>query len=158
MRAMKLLAGLAMLLIFAWIGLGCSNPDNTNNPNIPNPGDGKEPLDQNIPIPFADQDYTSVLDIAFEKDGDIVVSDLTRGILLYDHLGALKRNLSTGTAPWTGLVDTGPGVLDKGKGVIVSGPVIGCAWSTADDDAYVAGSGPFRNAPAADTGTRAGAG
>jgi hypothetical protein len=161
MRAMKLLAGLAMLLIFAWIGIGCSNPDNANQPNLPNPGDDNhqgDPLDPNIPVPFADQAFNNILDIAFEKDGDLVISDEDTGILLFDHLGTFKRNLSTNTTPWTGLVDTGPGVLDKGKGVIVSGPVIGCAWSTADDDAYVAGSGPFRNAPAADTGTRTGAG
>lgn len=161
MRAMKILAGLAMLLLFVWVGLGCSNPDNINQPDLPDPGqDGPQgdPLDPNIPIPFAGEVYENILDIAFEKDGDIVISDEVKGIYLYDHLGLFKKDMSEGTVPWTGLVDTGPGVLDKGKGVIGSGPPIGCSWWTFDDDLFVEGSGPFRMAPAADTGTRAGAG
>ena len=153
MRAMKILAGLVMLLMFAWLGMGCSNPDNFNSPTLPDPGKDDpqgDPIYPDIPVPFSDTEFeamTALVDLAFEKDGDLVLSDSGQGLLLFDPLGKFKRNISNGQTVWTGLVDVGPGVNDSGKSIIVSGPPIECAWKSFYDDAHVTGGAPFPDCP-----------
>jgi len=149
MRAMKILAGLAMLLLIGWIGLGCSNPDNLNNPDLPNPGKDNQQgdtLDPNIPVPFADWTFGAIVDMAFEKDGDLTVSDAGTGIELFDTFGIWKRTMTSETV-WTGLVDEGPGWLDSGKAIIASGPPIACSWKSFFDDAHVTGGNAFPDCP-----------
>jgi len=142
MKATKILAGLAMLLILCWIGMGCSNPDNIVKPPLPNTGDDTTIIDPNIPTPFADWAFGPIADMAFEKDGDLTVSDVGAGIELFDTFGIHKRNMTDDT-PWTGLVDVGPGWLDSGKAVLATGPKIGCMWTSFYDDQYVTGGGSF---------------
>jgi hypothetical protein len=149
MRVLKILASLAMLLLFVWIGLGCSNPDNSIQPDLPDPGkEGPQgdPMDPNIPMPFSDVEFGSIVDLAFEKDGDLVVSGFTDGINLYDNLGVFKRQMVSSVL-WPGVVDVGPGWLDSGKSVIAMGTPIKCAWRSFYDDAYVTTGAPFPDCP-----------
>ena len=162
MRAMKIFAGLVMLLLFVWIGIGCSNPDNLTNPDLPETGEDVEQgdsIDPDIPVPFADYAFGPILDFAFEKDGDLAISDASVGVPLFDSFGIYKdRNMTEGDMPFTGMIDLGPGLLDNGKAVIITGPPIFCSWFTVFDDAHVVGGGSFRDTPAAGEGIRTGDG
>jgi hypothetical protein len=146
MKGFGFLTIIAMLLLIAWVSVGCSNADNLTQPSPPDPGVNDQQgnaLDPDIPVPFADTEFGRILDFAFEKDGDLAISDEGQGILLFDNFGDLKRNISEGSTPWTGMIDVGPGWLDSGRGVIATGPSIKCAWTSFYDDKYVSGGTAF---------------
>jgi hypothetical protein len=146
MRKASILLPVIILVLFAWIGSGCSNADNLNLPEVPNTGnDGPQgdPIDPNTPAPYSQVEFTSILDFAFEKDGDLAISDGASGIHLFDTFGEYKRLISTtppGVAPYDGMIDVGPGPLDSGRGIIATGtPIPGCGWVSFYDDQYVTG-------------------
>jgi len=143
MMRMKFLVPIAMLTLLVWVGIGCSNADNLNFPVVPPTTDGNpsDPIDPNTPTPFADLPLGYyILDFAFEKDGDMAISDSSSGILLFDTFGELKRNISPGQTGFDGIIDVMPGGLDSGRGIIATGvPVPGCGWTSYYDDKYVTG-------------------
>lgn len=142
MIRMKFLIPIAMLTLLVWVGLGCSNADNLNLPVVPPvTGNPSDPIDPNTPVPFAGlPEGYRILDFAFEKDGDMAISDSTSGILLFDTFGELKRNISNGQTGFDGMIDVMPGGLDSGRGIIATGvPVVGCGWTSYYDDLYVTG-------------------
>lgn len=145
MRKMKILVPLVMLALFVWVGLGCSNPDNLNLPEVPNTGGDGPPgdlIDPTTPTPYAEglPDSPNILDFAFEKDGDLAISEAATGIHLFDTFGEYKRNISPGQAGFEGLIDVVPGAWDSGRGVIAtSSTLIGCGWVSFYDDLYVTG-------------------
>lgn len=145
MMRLKFLVPIAMLTLIVWVGLGCSNADNLNSPVVPTTGgDPSDPMDPNTPVPFSalaeelGEGY-NILDFAFEKDGDLAISESSSGIWLFDTFGEFKRNLSDQSG-FDGLVDVIPGAWDSGRGIIATGtPVIGCGWTSFYDDLYVTG-------------------
>lgn len=146
MMRMKFLVPIAMLTLIVWIGLGCSNADNLNLPVVPTTGGiPSDPIDPNTPTPFSELpelagDNYYILDFAFEKDGDLAISENSAGIMLFDTFGVLKRNISNGQTGFDGMIDVMPGALDSGRGIIATGlPVPGCAWTSFYDDQYVTG-------------------
>lgn len=145
MRKMKILVPLVMLALFVWVGFGCSNPDNLNLPPVPptgGDGPGGDLIDPTTPTPYAEglPEHPVILDFAFEKDGDLAISERSSGIFLFDTFGVLKRNISLGAAPYDGLIDVVPGAWDSGRGIIATGiPVVGCGWTSFYDDLYVTG-------------------
>jgi hypothetical protein len=155
MKGLRLLAPIAMLALFLWVGIGCSNPDNVNFPDVPNIGDdnGGDVLDPSIPpsyvLPNDAGDLFSgvqILDLAFEKDGDLVFA-IASGLELFDPFAQHKRNIQSGI--FDGLVDQGPGVNDFGRGVIATGPDLPnpCAWMSIYDDQFVTGGSPMADCP-----------
>lgn len=149
MKGLRLLAPIAMLALFLWVGLGCSNPDNVNTPNVPNVNDGipGDVLDPQIPPSFLreGEGLGFIYDMAFEKDGDLVFSTGV-GLSLFDQFAQFKRDID-GRSVWDGLVDTGPGVNDTGRAVIATGDPVDCAWTSLYDDAHVTGGSPMADCP-----------
>ncbi len=150
MKGLRFLAPVAMLAILIWVGIGCSNPDNVNYPEVPNINDDNpgDVLDPGIPpsfvVPEDEGDGLGfIADMAFEKDGDIVFSN-GAGLLLFDPFAQFKRNIGGGY--WDALVDTGPGVNDSGRSIIASGPDADpgqCTWVAFYDDEFVTGGSPM---------------
>ena len=150
MNRMKTLTPLVMLALFMLLGLACSNSDNTNQPTLPNYGtDGPQgdPIQTSIPLPFSQVEFGVIEDIALEKDGDLAISDQAQGIFLFDPFGELKRNISEGSAPWDGMVDVRPGMIDSGRGIIATGGPVDCGWASHYDDEYVTGGTFFGTVP-----------
>jgi hypothetical protein len=143
MNKIRILVPLAMLALLVWVGFGCSNADNLNLPIVPpTGGDGPQgdPIDPGTPVPYSQVEFTNILDFAFEKDGDLAISDSASGIHLFDTFGEYKRNISEGATGYDGMIDVMPGLLDSGRGIIATGlPVIGCGWVSFYDDEYVTG-------------------
>ena len=156
MRKMKILVPLVMLAIFVCVGFGCSNPDNLNLPEVPNTGgDGPsgDLIDPSTPTPYGYvedgpwPEHPVILDFAFEKDGDLAISEGTSGVHLFDSFGEHKRIISTGGV-YDGLIDVVPGAWDSGRGVIATGtPVAGCGWTSFYDDEHVTGGTLGPSAP-----------
>jgi hypothetical protein len=140
MRFLKILVPIAMLAMFLGLAFGCSNPDNLNLPKVPNPDDegGGDPLQPPVPTPYAtpeDVEITRIIDIAFEKDGDLAFSDANSGIHLFDPFGEYRKVMS-GNTVWDGMVDMGPGVGDSGMGIVATGAseLGDCIWEPLYDD------------------------
>ena len=158
MRGFRLVSTIAMLALFLWVGIGCSNPDNVNTPDVPNINDNipGDVLDPQIPPSFVlpeaeggELGLSIMYDLAFEKDGDLVISTPT-GVQLFDPFAQWKRDISRtppGESPWDGLVDAGPGLNDTGRAMIVTGPPIACSWISFYDDANVTGGSPMADCP-----------
>jgi hypothetical protein len=145
MKALRILVPIAMLAMFIWVGLGCSNPDTAVNPDLPNPGDDYNEGDQPQfppPTPYYHESMSSIHDFAFEKDGELAISDDNAGIFLFDTFGEFRRMLN-GQTTWDGLIDVGPGVGDWGRGIIATGSPIACFWASHYDDQYVSGGTSF---------------
>ena len=152
MTKMKTMILILMLTLIVTVGFGCSNADNLNLPELPNTGtDGTQgdEIDPDIPTPYTQlPDGYNILDFAFEKDGDLAISEASSGVLLFDTFGELKRNISNGQAGFNGLIDVGPGALDSGRGIIATGnSVIGGGWTSFYDDQYVTGGTLGPSAP-----------
>ena len=149
MRKMKILVPLVMLALFVCVGFGCSNPDNLNLPEVPNTGGdgpGGDPIDPTTPTPYTQVDLDVILDFAFEKDGDLAISEMNTGIQLFDTFGEYRRRISTqppGITPYDGMVDIVPGWQDSGRGIIATGPPVECGWVSFYDDEYVTGGTLF---------------
>lgn len=143
MARMKILVPIVMLALILVLGFGCSNADNLNLPDLPNTGtegpQGDE-LDPDTLTPYSQVDLAVILDFAFEKDGDLAISEASSGIHLFDTFGELKRNISSGVAPFNALISAGPNALDSGRGVIAAGTSVpGGGWTSFYDDEYVTG-------------------
>ena len=68
MRKLSIFVPVIILVLFAWVGAGCSNADNLNLPEVPNTGnDGPQgdPIDPSTPVPYSQVEFTNILDFAF---------------------------------------------------------------------------------------------
>ncbi|HEX9745668.1 MAG TPA: carboxypeptidase regulatory-like domain-containing protein [bacterium] len=133
------LAAILVMVILVLTG-GCKNPDQNTDPTIPVPDLNGVPMDPNIPEPFIALPQGTVLDIAIEGDGDIVVSQAETGVHLFTAYGEYKRLMSP--IPASGLVTSNYGVLDTGRGVMAAVPDSGCDPTPYYDDEFVTGGVP----------------
>ena len=128
----------SLTVLLALSLFGCKNPDSPD-PVVPDPDPNGSPgIDPPIPEPFAGVDFGQIIDIAIEGDGDIVISDLANGLLLFTPYGVPKRVMGDA---FLGLVTSNYGNLDTGRGVMGLSPDT-CTPAPAYDDAYVTGGVP----------------
>jgi len=139
---LKILAS-GMVVLLALAMWGCSNPDEDDDPIVPDPsgpGSTTGPMDPFIPTPFAYNFGGTITDIGIEGDGDIVIAAET-GMQLFTPYGVWKKTL-TGQVI-TGIASSNQGNLDTGRGVQAIGPgVANCNPQPYYDDNYVQGGVP----------------
>ncbi len=139
-RYLYILTLIALAASMALSGWGCKNPDDGTDTVIPPVGkDPGGPIDPDIPPPFT-HPLATVLDIATEGDGDIVIAD-EGGLQLFTPYGVFKRTMSG--AAFTGLATANLGVLDTGRGIKgISPDINNCNPFSVFDDVYVSGGVP----------------